>query len=737
METKDNDEIYQAAKKLVEEGCSVVPIKKGSKSPDGIIKWTPYQTRVPTEQEITKWFSHTNHQLGLVTGCVSRGRFILDFDGPNYVDAFLDFLDSFPEFESGAIVRSGSGKFHLHGICDNIPVDVTMIKKHLDSATIELRANLVQTLIPPSQHPNGGFYEYESRNENPTPVTRERFMEVVTYINDGKTTVHSHSDVPPCDIPSDQKLTSADWYKRWVIRKVLFKGESRNDKGYELARYLNDLQLPIEEAGKIMIDYAEDVGMVRNKDHEYTYEEAEGSLDSAYHNTPRPPFVPHSMQPNESEAETPVVEVIDETIVVNEDLNVGQLNLIYPRDTFRGLIKECADVYSTYLESPYEFWVFNWATIIGSMYAQKVLIPSQLKTQPRLYCVLIGTSGKTRKSESKKQSIEIIRDLLWECEGSQRDEKNKKIYSKYLTYKDGMGSAEGLMRRLKVTPNMILCFDEFRSFVQKSDIKGSNLLQAVTSLFEDTFLENPVKIGSDFDRVDDCALSLLACCTSKTWETLFSASFINIGLPNRLWLVPAEANRKSFTPNSVPEKELIRLRFRFFKMLEKFPLDVSTPYLIDWEGGRYGDAYQRIEDWYMKMPDNDFTTRVDTYGRKFLMIMAISEGKDVITLEMVERIIPLLDWQMQVREAYQPEEFTNLMSKIESAIRRVVKRNPGITQGRMFSQFRELGGQKDKELAVQGMVRSDEIIQKNVIPLTGGKHTIRYFYNPKWKIENE
>jgi hypothetical protein len=351
--------------------------------------------------------------------------------------------------------------------------------------------------------------------------------------------------------------------------------------------------------------------------------------------------------------------------------------------------------------------------------------------------VLIGTSGKTRKSESKKQSIEIVRDLLWELEGCHRDDKNKKIHSKYLTYSDGMGSAEGLIRKLKGSPNFILFFDEFKSFVQKSDIKGSNLLQAVTSLFEDTFLENPVKAGSDFERVDDCALTLLACCTIKTWETLFSSSFLNIGLPNRLWLVPAEANRKGFTPDSIPEDELIRLKFRFFKMLEKFPLDVSTPYLIDWEGGRYGDAYQRINEWYMGMPDNDFSTRVDTYGRKFLMIMAISEGKDVIDLEMVERVISLLDWQIHVREAYQPVGFTNLMSKIENAVRRVVRRNPGITQGRMFNQFRELGGLKEKELALQNLVRSEEILQRVVLPQSGGKKTVQFFYNQKWRLDNE
>ena len=72
-------EIYLAAKKLLSEECSVVPIARGKKAPS--LKWEIYQRRLPTESEIYNWFIGTDNQLGLVTGNVSGGRFLVDFDG--------------------------------------------------------------------------------------------------------------------------------------------------------------------------------------------------------------------------------------------------------------------------------------------------------------------------------------------------------------------------------------------------------------------------------------------------------------------------------------------------------------------------------------------------------------------------------------------------------------------------------------------------------------------------------
>lgn len=61
----------------------------------------------------------------------------------------------------------------------------------------------------------------------------------------------------------------------------------------------------------------------------------------------------------------------------------------------------------------------------------------------------------------------------------------------------GVGSAEGLVRSLRAHPNLILAYDELRSFVDKTRVQGSVLLPMVTSLFEGNDWENAASGRAD------------------------------------------------------------------------------------------------------------------------------------------------------------------------------------------------------------------------------------------------
>ena len=61
--------IYEAAKLYHSLGLSIVPILPGKKHPS--IKWKPYQTALPTTEEIDRWFSSNNAHIGLITGPLS------------------------------------------------------------------------------------------------------------------------------------------------------------------------------------------------------------------------------------------------------------------------------------------------------------------------------------------------------------------------------------------------------------------------------------------------------------------------------------------------------------------------------------------------------------------------------------------------------------------------------------------------------------------------------------------
>jgi hypothetical protein len=355
-------------------------------------------------------------------------------------------------------------------------------------------------------------------------------------------------------------------------------------------------------------------------------------------------------------------------------------DLTYPMGAIQGWLKDFADLYSAHLESPYPFWIFNAAVCLGNVLSERVKLNTQLKPEPRLFSIGLGLSGDTRKSECGKQTIVFFNEYFKLQEKETLNEKGEKLPSKYFNTLWGCGSSEGLMDRLGHTPKLVLVYDELRSFVQKCDIKGSNLLQGVTTLFENNLLENATK--DKYRRVDNCHLSLLGFCTVDTWTNLFSANFIDIGFINRLWIVPGDANRKNFLPKEISNLKKLGLMTRLTEVLKTFPEGQVT--LIEMDE----DAEDRMNQWYKSYERNDFTKRLESYGLRLLQIMAISEKKTEIDLDMVERVITLLEWQKRVREAYQPTEYTSVMAQIENLIRNVVKANPMIAEGRIKNKIR-------------------------------------------------
>jgi len=175
--------MLEAAKEYVSKGCCVIPIKKGTKEP--LIEWKEYQGRIPTEDELVKWFENTDNQLGIVTGCVSDNLFVLDFDGENFEQSFLEFLTRFPKFQDSFLVRSGSGKYHIYGKCayfDEFFKEFTKRIKQYPNGHVELRVNGHQTLAPPSIHPSGNHYEVLYGTEW-IIVSLNELYEILEWIN--------------------------------------------------------------------------------------------------------------------------------------------------------------------------------------------------------------------------------------------------------------------------------------------------------------------------------------------------------------------------------------------------------------------------------------------------------------------------------------------------------------------------------------------------------------------------
>lgn len=80
------------AYRYVDAGFSVIPLRlDGSKSP-AIAAWKPYAERLPTCKELYSWFTKPAG-IGLITGSVSGGLEVIDFDMHQLLAPMLSMLD--------------------------------------------------------------------------------------------------------------------------------------------------------------------------------------------------------------------------------------------------------------------------------------------------------------------------------------------------------------------------------------------------------------------------------------------------------------------------------------------------------------------------------------------------------------------------------------------------------------------------------------------------------------------
>lgn len=147
--------LLTVARELVAEGRSVVPIENGEKRP-ALPTWAEYQTRRPTDAELVDWFSDNGHDaLGVVTGAVSRGLVILDFDGSG--KDYEAFCKTWPDLAKSRTVITGKGQRHVWFEVDTLPKS----RKYVTVwGLVEIRAEGNQTLAPPSRHPSGQLYRW-------------------------------------------------------------------------------------------------------------------------------------------------------------------------------------------------------------------------------------------------------------------------------------------------------------------------------------------------------------------------------------------------------------------------------------------------------------------------------------------------------------------------------------------------------------------------------------------------
>jgi hypothetical protein len=341
-----------------------------------------------------------------------------------------------------------------------------------------------------------------------------------------------------------------------------------------------------------------------------------------------------------------------------EVVNVqAEKSLDFPIQVMTGAAGYFTDVYSEIVEAPAHFLFMGYLTCLGAVLSPRLSLNSVLNTQPRLFTVLMGESATERKSTTLNIVINHFKTIL------QQD----------FNVCWGVGSAEGLQKVLKKKTEhglqplgTLLSFDELKAFVSKCGIESSVLLPIVNTLFESNLYESHTK-KQDIN-IEEAYLSMLAATTIATYERIYNSAFLDIGFPNRVFLIPGTAKRQHSIPSTITQSDGETMKENLLRVLQHvgngLELDITL------------EARNIYHDWYMALEPSVHSKRLDTYSLRLMMLLTINNLKQMIDPEIVEHAIALCNWQLDVRKTHDPIDADTKSAKMEETIRRALKKGP-------------------------------------------------------------
>ncbi len=329
-------------------------------------------------------------------------------------------------------------------------------------------------------------------------------------------------------------------------------------------------------------------------------------------------------------------------------LNPIERDLLFPEKVCTGIAGEFAGLYSSYLEPCFQFFFMSFLTCLGNILSGHITLDSELKQQPRLFTLLLGESADDRKSTAIQKVVQFFQESV---------DSFKMCWT--------VGSAEGLQTLFELNERIVLLHDEFKSFVSKSRIDGSVLLPAVTTLFESNSFESHTKHKTV--TLQNAHLSFLAASTIDTYQQTWTSAFTDIGFGNRLFLVPGTAKRKYSIPQTIPERLVVALKNKLGDVIAAAMDSPRIP--VECE------AHRLFHEWYMNRDNSVHQKRLDTYGHRLMILISANDGKKIIDVETMQKVISLLEWQLEVRRIHDPIDAENSIAKMEEKIRRQLSKN--------------------------------------------------------------
>ena len=172
------------AKKLIDSGLSIIPIRAdGSKAP-ACSSWKEFQNEPAGTDHLNSWFASGKNGMAIITGRVSGNLEVLDFDDPDTACAWRDVVDDHgltDLVESLPVqVTPGDGYHLIYRIAGTVPGNQKLAQRRDPQGKLEVLIEtrgeggyVIATGSPSACHPTGKPYELVRGDLLDIPVITE------------------------------------------------------------------------------------------------------------------------------------------------------------------------------------------------------------------------------------------------------------------------------------------------------------------------------------------------------------------------------------------------------------------------------------------------------------------------------------------------------------------------------------------------------------------------------------
>lgn len=359
----------------------------------------------------------------------------------------------------------------------------------------------------------------------------------------------------------------------------------------------------------------------------------------------------------------------------------------FPNDIIQGVARKFVDLYSPIRETPESFLWLSFLTYFGNAISPYVRLDCA-SSEPRFYGVVIGKSGRTRKSAGNS----VARDFF------------KRVGAKDQQIIQGLGSVEGVLVRLSKGESpkpAVIDLDEMNILASKTELAGSVGIAGLHKLFEDHDYDHPLK--SDSITIRNAYLSLVGASTLEDFTSTWSAKHKDTGFFSRLFIVAGDTDKRIPRPLDPDASELETLVQEVKDLVSSV---ITNPKVLTVDPG----AEEIWAKFYENFGDGPEWNRIDTYGLRLMAAQAVLRAEGSVSKENVQQVIDLLQYEVAAREAVTPVIAENAYAQMEESIRRYLPEGKTLTKRQLQrkTNYTRLGIEVF-ERAINNMIRNGEI----------------------------